>query len=260
MNIPRRRGDGNGRVVRAAALAVLCILGVGACGCGPSKEEAARKQAAQAAFARGMDAAQRLEEMERTTGKGSPELFGTALDAAEQATLLDPDAGPYWRLLGTLYATMRQDVLAGSLAEDALSRAVELDGRDAGARLQLAGLLMGRRAWSKALGHMEEAFRIDRKVLTRPLVADMCHAYVADGLAERGEDFLREVVDKGAGQETSAPRLCLAVLLHEQGPGDGKKAAEALKVADGLAADAKANPEDAAYAKALAQDWRGGAR
>jgi lipopolysaccharide biosynthesis regulator YciM len=205
-----------------------------------------------------MDAAERLEQQERATGRGSPELFGEALEAAEQATLLDPDAGPYWRLLGTLYATMRQDVLAGSLAEDALARAIDLDTRDAGARLKLAGLLMGRRAWSRALDQLEAAVGQDRRLLTRPMTVDMCHAYVADGLAERGEDFFRDVADEVV--DPGAARLCLAVLLREQGPRDAKKAAEAIRVADQVAADAKANPEDAAYAKALAQDWRGGAR
>ena len=179
------------------------------------------------------------------------------MDAAERATVLDPDVGPYWRLLGTLYGTMRKDVLASSLAEDAFAKAVALDGKDVGARLSLARLLMGRRAWSKALDQLEQVARQDRRLLTRPITVDMCHAYVADRIAGRGEAFFREVVR--AGGDSAAPKLCLAILLRAQGGRDRGKAEEGLRVADEVAGAANVDQEDAAYAKALAQDWRGGA-
>ncbi len=256
----RRTDTGCGRNIWTLAVVATVLAGAAAGGCGLSKEEAARKKAAQAAFIRAMDAAEQLQQQERATGQPAPDRFATAIDAAEEAVQLDPDVAPYWRLLGTLYATMGRDTLAGSLAEDAFAAAVSLEPKDVGARLDLAGSLMGRRAWSRALDQLEEAARIDRKVLTRPLVADMCNAYVADGLAERGEDFFRGFATKGEGPATSAPRLCLAVLLHEQGAKAPKKAAEAQEVLNVLAADAKAHPDDAAYAKALAQDWQGGGR
>lgn len=207
---------------------------------------AAQREAAFQQFTRAMESMEVFEQ-----GKGNENTLVAALESAEQATVLDPSAAPYWHLLGYVYSQLQDDQLASVLAEDALNKALSINPGNLPSRLLLARLLIGRQAYTPALDQLEWVAKKDPKVLNSLLTADMCRAYVVDAQAARGEVFFREMLKQRP--EVSALRLGLAIVLHEQ----GQKAAALSQIAE-LLASSQANPDDIEYARQLEKAWRGG--
>lgn len=205
-----------------------------------------QREAAFKHFTQAMEAMEALEN-----GQGNENNLVAALENAELATRLDPNEAQYWHLLGYIYSKLRKDQFSEVMAEDALNKALKLSPGDVSSRLLLAGLLLDRQSYALALDHLEWVGRKDPKLLTSPLVADMCRAYVVDEQAARGERFFQEMLK--ARPESSALRLAMAILLHQNGKND-----EALRRVAALSADAQADPADVAYARELEAAWRGG--
>jgi cytochrome c-type biogenesis protein CcmH/NrfG len=135
------------------------------------------------------------------------------------------------------------------LAEDALTRAFELDPRNISTRLMLARLLIGRESYDRALYYLESVLFDAPELLKPALAAEMCRAYLLDEQAQRGEKFFKSMVaDDG---ERSSPRLALAILIHGEG-----RTGEALLELEKLLQSRTALPEDTEHARLLQRSWK----
>ena len=211
-----------------------------------SPQGSPNREAAFRHFTQGMEA---MEVIER--GRGDENTLISALEHAEQATGLDPSVAAYWHLLGYAYSHFKGDQQASVMAEDALQKALAINGSNTASRLLLARLLLERESYALALDQLEWAGRKDAKLINSLLVAEMCRAYVADELGERGEKFFREMLQQRG--DSSSLRLGLAILLQEQGKKD-----EALRQLAGVLADSNASADDLEHARLLDKVWRGG--
>jgi lipopolysaccharide biosynthesis regulator YciM len=192
-----------------------------------------------------------MEDYEKT--RADEELLLNALEEAEAALLEDGSQGSYWHLLGYVYTQLEGDQLANVLAEDALTRAFELNSRNVSTRLMLARLLLNRDSYDRALYHLEAVLLDAPEFLQASLAADMCRAYLEDEQVQRGEKFFKRML--GEGGEGSSARLALAILLHEAG-----RTGEALLQLETLLKSPKALPEDVEHARLLDRTWKEGDR
>jgi len=186
-----------------------------------------------------------LERFEAFETSKKEEDWRIGMEQAQQATELDPNVADYWRTLGYGYSLGASEVqAAGVLAEEAFDKAIELDPRNATSRLLLAGVLVKRQSFSKALDNLEIALDLKTDLATGALVADMCRIYLADEQGQRGERFFARFVSMNP--RVQAARLGQAILLSELGRG-----ADALPLAERVAADPATPKADAEHARTL---------
>jgi len=200
----------------------------------------------------------RFEHALRLTATAEKQLdehvFSTALAYAESAAALAPDNVAAWLLLGRLYASLEDNPVAATLAEQALMAALELKPSLAPARLALAQLYFRRGSYDRALGELEPAVAASPALAAPEIVSMMGWAYVNDFQLDRGIRFFRGLSDKNPKAEPLA--IGLAVLLHENGA-----RADAERALSTLANNSSATAATRDYAKALLADWaKGGAR
>ena len=212
----------------------------------PAGEQNANKEAAFRHFTKAMEAMERVEQ-----GKGDENTVIAALEDSEQATLLDPTPAAYWHLLGYVYSQFKGDQQASVMAEDSLQKALAINPANLPTRLLLARLLLDRESYALALDQLEWVGRKNPALINSALTADMCRAYVVDKQAGRGEAFFSDM--QKTRPESSALRLGLAILQHEQ----GQMGAARRQLSD-LIGDARSTPDDVAYARTLEQAWQGG--
>jgi lipopolysaccharide biosynthesis regulator YciM len=143
------------------------------------------------------------------------------------------------------------DTTASTLAEDALNKALARNAKDTAAHLILARLQLARAAFAPAIDHMEAAIALKPELADSALVAEMCRAYLADGLGLRGEAFFTAQLQ--AAPKANPLRLGKAILLGERG-----EITEAIPLAQGVADDPRATQEDANKARELIAAWKGG--
>lgn len=208
--------------------------------------QSTNKDAAFRHFTKAMEAMERVEQ-----GKGDENTVVKALEDAEQATLLDPTAAAYWHMLGYVYSQFKGDQQASVMAEDSLQKALAINPANLPTRLLLARLLLDRESYALALDQLEWVGKKNPALINSALTADMCRAYVVDKQAGRGEAFFSDM--QKIRPESSALRLGLAILQHEQ----GQMGAARRQLSD-LISDARSTPDDVAYARTLEQAWQGG--
>ena len=148
-----------------------------------------------------------------------------------------------------LFAGCGRRSAGGDFAESALNKAIRLDAKNASARLTLGQLQLDRRSYSLALDNFEGALKAKPDVAESLLIATMCRAYLADGQGERGAKFLADFV--AAKPKAQSARLGLAILLKELG-----RVAEALPLAQAVAAYPRSTQTDADEARRLEKAWK----
>ena len=217
---------------------------------GPSAAEVA-SASSDAGFKNYVAALAQLEAFEKTRNY---EFWYAGLADAERATQFAPRQADYWRALGYAYALIaNDDLLAGTLAESALNKAIRLDAGNASARLTLGQLLLDRRSYSLALDHFESALRVRPADAESLLIATMCRAYLVDGQGERGIKFLTGFV--AANPKAQPARLGLAILLQELG-----RVKDALPLVQVVVADPRTAQADAEQARQLEKAWKEGVK
>jgi tetratricopeptide (TPR) repeat protein len=201
--------------------------------------ETERRDQAFKAFTKGMESFEAFET------NRNPDTWKAGMEAAQQAITLQPDTADYWRLVGYGYSLgADQSELGSAYAEEAFSKAIELDPNNAGARMLLAGVLIRREAWSMAMDQVEAALSIKPELATTAVIADLTGMYLADAQAARGIDFLNGFLK--ANRRAVSARLGLAILYKENGD-----RGQARSLAEAVALDPNAPREDAEHAKAL---------
>ncbi|MEK6693651.1 MAG: hypothetical protein AABY44_09530 [Nitrospirota bacterium] len=183
--------------------------------------------------------------------KKDPDIYSLSVLYAESATLLSPDVGKYWSLLGDLYARMDGIPLAELLAEEALRRAIDIDPKDQSSRLLLSKLLYSQEYYSLSLDQLETVVKNDSKMAIPAVLFIMLNAYVLDYQHERGVIFFEELV-KTHPQDDN-PRFMLAILLNQQGERD-----EAIKELQKIMNRSGVYKENSQYAKRLIESWNNG--
>ena len=175
--------------------------------------------------------------------------FRLALGYAESATQLMPRKAVYWFALGRLYTEMENNPRADAMAEDALGKAINLDGGLWGARALLGEVLFRQTRFDRALHEFETAIELNPKLVAPQMVIAMCDAYLIDFQWERGQKFFRNVLARQPAADCA--RLALAILLHQQ-----KKNAEAESELKQVKQREGVSPENKRYAEKLLREWK----
>lgn len=213
----------------------------------PNGPAAAAPQAKDAAFTAFTTAMERLETFEKTKAEGD---WRAALEAALEATGAAPNVADYWRILGYVYSLGASEAQTASvLAEEAFEKAIELDPKNAGSRMLLAGALVKSQSFARALDNLEIALELKPELATAAIIADMCRLYIVDELAARGERYFSKF--SSIHPKVPAARLGQAVLLAETG-----RKERALPLAERVANDPAADKDSADHARALVKSLR----
>lgn len=187
------------------------------------------------------------EEAER--GQGRPDGMLWALDYAQSATELDPEAAPYWMFAGYLYSRGAGAGGMDALAEQALTRALALDPTLASAHLILGQVHLRLKRYDLAIADLESALAFDTALAQPAVVSSLGWAYVWAGQVERGERFFRTLGEKGG--DRGAAGIALAGFLAGQ-----KRNEEAARALQAVADDKQAARENREYARRLMKEWR----
>ncbi len=140
--------------------------------------------------------------------------------------------------------------LASALAEEAYEKSIALDPKNTGSRMLIAGLLIKRQSYSRALDNIEVALQVKPELATSPVIADLCRIYIVDEQTKRGTAFLKAFL--ASHPRSHSARLGQAILLKEE-----NRAKEAAELAAKVANDPQAPQTDAEHARALLKAWQG---
>ena len=213
----------------------------------PKPPVAAAPQAKDPAFTAFTTAMEKLEAFETSKAE---EDWRAALEAALQATEAGPEVADYWRILGYIYSLGASEAQTASvLAEEAFEKAIELDPKNAGSRMLLAGVLVKSQSFARALDNLEIALELKPETATAAIIADMCRIYIVDELAARGERYFAKFVS--IHPKVPAARLGQAILLAEMG-----QKQRALPLAERVANDPTTDKDSAEHARGLVQSLR----
>lgn len=193
--------------------------------------------------------AQALSWFERFEKSRDPEDWKRGFDAIVSAVTAYTQSADAWRLLAHAYAQGAGHVaLASALAEEAYEKAIALEPKNVRTRILLAGLLIDRQSFSRALDNLEAALMSAPDLATSSVVAGMCRLYLIDESGPRGERYLARFV--ATHPHVPAARLGLAILRHDLG-----RPAEALPLVEAVARDPTAPAADVEHAELLLRAW-----
>lgn len=170
-------------------------------------------------------------------------------EAAKKSVAVAPRGAENWRVFGYANSLAPQDRERYlPQAELAYRKAIELDSRNASARLLLASLLISNAQLAPAIEQIEAALDAKPGLATSKVIGDLTRLYQRAGDKERGVAFYAGF--SARHPDASAVLLGQATLLKESG-----RTPEALLLLQKLATDATTAPQDAEQARALLNAW-----
>lgn len=187
------------------------------------------------------------ELMDRYVKSRDPGTLFWALDYAQSATELDPGKASYWYLAGYLYGVAPRHAEMDRRAEAALKQAIAINPGFAEAQALLGLFYVRNKRHKEALNPLEKA----ALRLTEPpdpaVLSALCQAYVFGKDVQRGDEFLKDLIEKNA--QNGLVKIALATLWWQSGSPDKAKA-----LLGAVASDPKGREENRAVARLLLKD------
>jgi len=149
----------------------------------------------------------------------NPDLLEIAAVYAESCTQLAPDAAWSWTLFGRLLRAVNNDITGEALAEQAFTRALEIEPTNAEALVLRGTTLAGQERWDEAVDDLEAALSTPGVAATPNLVTLLTNAYLLAFESARGERFLAARL--ATDPTNDAARLARAILVNHCGDREG---------------------------------------
>ncbi|MBF0546555.1 MAG: hypothetical protein HQM08_19065 [Candidatus Riflebacteria bacterium] len=176
-----------------------------------------------------------------------PKMFEQAIVEAEKAVNLASGSLKYNRTLAILL-TRIDNPYTQLMAENILQNVVEVNPKDAEARLSLGSLLARKNFFDSAIREFKEAIKLNPDLLNPRLVSTIATCFVLDSQATAGVQYFKELVK--TNPKLDCAKLALAIILKHT-----KKDQEASSILGEMVKEPDVSAENREAATKFMAQW-----